>query len=329
MFAMRRREVITFIGATTAAWPLLANAQQATMPVIGVIGAGERGGFTELLDAFRLGLKDFGFVEGQNFEMEYAFAAGRFDQLPQLARDLVRRRVALIVSTGVGSGLAAKGATSTIPHVFLSQDDPIKLGWVASLNKPGGNSTGVSLLTAELTAKRVEVARQLMPKGAPLAYLMNPPAPEAPRYLQEIEAITRELKQELIIVKASNPEQIDAALAEVNRRQAGSLIVSIDGYFVSRREQIVTLAARDRVPAIYDRRLYAAVGGLLSYGEDLSGAYRQIGVYAARILKREKPADLPVVQSTKFELVINLRTAKALGIEFPPQVMALADEVIE
>ena len=326
---MRRREFITFFGATAAAWPLVSQAQQPVLPVIGVIGAGERGGFAELLAAFRLGLKDLGFVEGQNFEMEYAFAAGRFDQLPQLAKDLVRRRVAVIVSTGVGSGLAAKGAPSTIPHVFLSQDDPIKLGWVASLNKPGGNSTGVSLLTAELTAKRVEVARQLMPKGAPLAYLMNPPAPEAPRYLQDIEAITRGLRQELIVVRASNPEQIDAALAEVNRRRAGALIVSIDGYFVSRREQIVTLAARDRVPTIYDRRLYAAVGGLLSYGEDLSGAYRQIGVYAARILKGEKPAELPVVQSTKFELVVNLRAAKALGIEFPAQVIALADEVIE
>ncbi len=168
-----------------------------------------------------------------------------------------------------------------------------------------------------------------MPKGAPLAYLMNPPAPEAPRYLHEIEEITRGLKQELIVVKASTPEQIDAALAEVNRRRAGALIVSIDGYFVGRREQIVTLAARDRVPVIYDRRLYASAGGLLSYGEDLSGAYRQIGVYAARILKGEKPADLPVVQSTKFELVINLRTAKALGIEIPAQVVALADEVIE
>ena len=326
---MRRREFIAFFGATAATWPSMAHAQVPGPLVIGVIGAGERGGFAELLASFRLGLKDFGFVEGQNFEMEYAFAAGRFDQLPKLASDLVKRRVALIISTGVGSGLAAKGATKTIPHVFLSQDDPVKLGFVESLNRPGGNATGVSLLSAELTAKRVEVARQLMPKGAPLAYLMNPPAPEAPRYLREIEAITRELGQELVVVKASTPEQIDAALAEVNRRGAGALIVSIDGYFVGRREQIVTLAARDKVPAIYDRRLYAAAGGLLSYGEDLSGAYRQIGVYAARILKGEKPADLPVVQSTKFELVVNLRTAKALGIELPAQVLALADEVIE
>ena len=326
---MKRRQFIGLVSGALTAWPLLAHAQEAAKPVIGIIGAGSRAGFEDLLTAFRLGLKDFGFVEGQNFEIEYAFAAGRFDQLPQLASDLVRRRVAVIVSTGVGSGLAAKGATSTIPHVFLSQDDPVKLGFVASLNKPSGNSTGVSLLTAELAAKRVEVARQLMPKGAPLAYLMNPPAPEAPRYLQEIEAIARGLKQELVIVKASTPEEIDAALAEVNRQRAGALIVSIDGYLFSRREQIIALAARDRVLAIYDRRQYATAGGLLSYGEDLSSAYRQIGVYAARILKGEKPADLPVVQSAKFELVVNLRTAKALGIEFPPQVLALADEVIE
>ena len=254
---MRRREFLGLVCGTAVAWPMLARAQQA-IPVIGVIGAGERGGFADLLAAFRLGLKDFGFVEGQNFEIKYAFAAGRFDQLPQLASDLVWRRVAVIISTGVGSGLAAKGATSTIPHVFLSQDDPVKLGFVASLNKPAGNSTRVSLLTAELAAKRVEVARQLMPKGAPLAYLMKPLAPEAPRYLQEIEAITRGLKQELVVVKASNPEQIDAALAEVNRRRAGALIVSIDGYLFSRREQIITLAARDRVPAVYDPRLRAA-----------------------------------------------------------------------
>jgi len=325
---MRRREFITLFCGTAATWPVLARAQQA-MPAIGVISAGEPDGFVDLLASTRLGLKDLGFIEGQNFEFAYAFAGGRFDELPKLASDLVQRRVAVIISTGVGSGLAAKGATSTIPHVFVSQDDPVKLGFVASLNRPTGNSTGVSLLTSELAAKRVDVARQLMKKGAPLAYLMNPLAPEAPRYLLEIEAIVGELKQELVVVKAGNPEQIDAALAEVNRRRAGALIVSIDGYLFSRREQIVTLAARDRVPAVYDRRPYAVAGGLVSYGEDLSGAYRQIGVYAARILKGEKPADLPVVQSAKFELVINLRTAKALGIEFPPQVLALADEAIE
>jgi len=326
---MRRREFISLLGGAVAVWPLLARAQQTAVPVIGVIGAGSRGGFEDLLAALRLGLKDFGYTEGQNVSIEYAFAAGQFNQLSQLAGDLARRRVAVIISTGVGSGLAAKNATSTIPHVFLSQDDPVKLGFVASLNRPGGNRTGISLLTAELAAKRVEMARQLMPKGTPLAYLMNPPAPEASRYLQEIETITQALKQELVVLKASNPEQIDAALAEVGRRRAGALIVSIDGYFFSRREQIITLAARDRVPTIYDRRGYTIAGGLVSYGADLSGAYRQIGAYTARILKGEKPADLPVVQPTKFESIVNLRTAKALGLEFPAQVLALADEVIE
>jgi putative ABC transport system substrate-binding protein len=325
---MQRREFITLFGGV-AAWPLAARAQQPAMPVIGVISAGSRGAFEDLLAAFRLGLKDTGYVEGQNVAIEYRFAAGRFNQLPQLANDLARRRVAVMVSTGVGSSLAAKGASSTIPHVFLSQDDPVKLGFVASFNRPGGNATGVSLLTAELAAKRVELARQLMPRGAPLAYLMNPPAPEAPRYLQEIEQIARAVKQELVVLKASNPEQIDAALAEVARQRAGALIVSTDGYLFSRREQIVTLAARDKVPTIYDRGGYVTTGGLVSYGPDLAGAYRQVGVYAARILKGEKPADLPVVQPTKFELVVNLRTAKALGIDLPAQVLALADEVIE
>jgi len=325
---MRRREFLGLAGGAVA-WPLVVRAQQTAMPVIGIVGAGSRSGFDDLLTEFRLGLKEFGYVEGQTVAFDYAFAAGRFDQLSQLASDLVRRRVAVIISTGVGSGLAAKSASSNIPHVFLSQDDPVKLGFVESLNRPGGNRTGISLLTAELAAKRVELARQLMPKGALLAYLMNPPAPEASRYLQEIEAITRALKQELIVLNASNPEQIDVALAEVARRRAGALIISIDGYFFSRREQIITLAARDKIPAIYDRRGYAAAGGLVSYGADLAGAYRQLGAYAARILRGEKPADLPVVQPTKFELVVNLRTARALGIEFPAQALALADEVIE
>ena len=326
---MKRREFIALLGSAAVTWPLTARAQQAAMPVIGVIGAGSRGGFEDLLAKFRAGLREFGYVEGQNVAIEYRFAEGRFDQLPQLASDLVRLPVAVMVSTGVSSSFAAKGTSSAIPHVFLSQDDPVKLGFVASFNRPGGNATGVSLLTAELTAKRLELARQLMPIGASLAYLMNPPAPEAPRYLQEIETIARAVKQELVVLKASNPEQIDTALAEVARQRAGTLIVSTDGYLFSRREQIVTLAARDKVPTIYDRRGYATAGGLVSYGTDLAGAYRQIGVYCARILKGEKPADLPVVQPTKFELVVNLRTAKALGIDLPAQVLSLADEVIE
>jgi putative ABC transport system substrate-binding protein len=326
---MRRREFLGVLGsAATTTWSVAARAQQPSMPVVGIIGAGSRRGFEDLLARFRAGLREFGYVEGQNVVIEYRFAEGQFDQLPRLAEDLARRGVAVMISTGVGSSLAVKGAGSTIPHVFLSQDDPVKLGFVASLNRPGGSATGVSLLTAELMAKRVELTRLLAP-GAPIAYLMNPPAPEAAGYLQEIEDLVRSLKLTLVILKASNPGEIDTAFAALVRQRAGALIVSIDGYLFSRRDQIIELAARNKLPTVYDRRAYATAGGLVSYGSDLASAFRQIGVYAGRILKGEKPADLPVVQPTKFELVVNLKTAKALGIDLPAQVLALADEVIE
>jgi ABC-type uncharacterized transport system substrate-binding protein len=324
-----RREFITLLGGAAVAWPLAARAQQPQMPVIGIVSAGSRSPFEGLLGAFRQSLKEAGFLEGQNMGIEYRFAAGRFDQLPSLAADLVRRQVAVMVSTGVGSSLAVKNASATIPHVFLSQDDPVKLGFVKSFNRPGGHATGLSLLTAVLAGKRVELARQIMPAGAPLAYLVNPPAPEAARYLQEVETVAREIKQELVVVNASNPAEIDAAFTELVGKRAGALIISTDGYFFSRREQIVTLAARHKVPTIYDRRGYATADGLVSYGPDLADAYRQVGIYVARILKGEKPADLPVVQPTKFELVINLKTANTVGLSLPPTVLALADEVIE
>ena len=283
------------------------------MPVIGIVGAGSRNAFESLLEAFRQSLKEAGFIDGQTVAFEYRFAEGRFDQLPSLAADLVRRRVAVMISTGVSSSL----------------DDPVRLGFVQSFNRPGGHATGVSLLTAGLAGKRVEFARQIMPAGAPLAYLANPPAPEAARYLREIEAVAHEIKQELVVANASSPAEIDAAFTELLGKRVGALIVSTDGYLFSRREQIIALARRHKVPAIYDRRDYAMTGGLVSYGPDLADAYRQIGIYAARILKGEKPADLPVVQPTKFELVLNLKTAKALGLNLPPTVLALADEVIE
>ena len=324
---MRRRNFIAGVGGA-AVLPFAARGQQS-MPVIGIVGAGARGGFEDLLTSFRLGLRDAGRVEGQNVAIEYRFASGRFDEMPRLANELAQRSVAVMISTGVGSAQAIKGASSTIPHVFLSHDDPVKLGFAVSLNRPGGNATGVAPLTTELTAKRVELARLLMPRGGPLAYLMNPPAPEAPRYLDEIQGVARAINQELVVLNASTPEQIDAALQEVARRRAGALIVSTDGYLFSRREQIITLAAREKVPAIYDRRGYAAAGGLVSYGTDLAGAFRQMGVYAGRILNGDKPADLPVVQSARFELIVNLKTAKTLGLELPAQVLALADEVIE
>jgi ABC-type uncharacterized transport system substrate-binding protein len=325
---MRRREFVVLLSGAVATWPLAAHAQQA-LPVIGVVGAGSRGAFETLLTAFRLGLKDGGFVEGQNLEIEYRFASGKFDQLPSLAADLVRRRVAVMVSTGVSSSLAAEGASATVPHVFLSQDDPVKLGFIESLNRPGRHATGVSLLTAELAIKRIELLRQLMPAGEAIAYLTNPTAIEAARYLHEIENIAPVVKQALVIVKASNPHEIDAAFEDLGRQQVGALIVSTDGYFFSRRDQLVALAARHKIPTIYDRRGYASAGGLISYGPDLANAYRLIGGYVARVLKGEKPADLPVVQPTRFELVLNRKSAKALGIVLPDKLLALADEVID
>jgi putative tryptophan/tyrosine transport system substrate-binding protein len=325
---MKRREFLMLVSGVAAS-PLAARAQQPGMPVIGIVSAGSQSAFESLLGTLRQSLKEAGLIEGQTVALEYRFAEGRFGQLPALAADLVQRRVDVIISTGVSSSLAVKNASATVPHVFLSQDDPVKLGFVQSFNRPGGHATGVSLLTAVLAGKRVELARQIMPAGAPLAYLANPTAPEAARYLREIEAVAHEIKQELFVVNAGSPPEIDAAFTEIGGKRAGALIVSTDGYLFSRREQIMALTGRHKVPAIYDRRDYASTGGLLSYGPDLADAYRQIGIYAARILKGEKPADLPVGQPTKFELVVNLKTANALGLNLPPTVLALADEVIE
>jgi putative ABC transport system substrate-binding protein len=274
---MRRREFITLLGGAVA-WPMVARAQEPAMPVLGVVSAGSRSAYESLLGAFRQSLKEAGFIERQTVAFEYRFAEGRFDQLPSLAADLVRRRVAVMISTGVSSSLAVKNADATIPHVFLSQDDPVRLGFVQSFNRPGGHATGVSLLTAVLAGKRVEFARQVMPAGAPLAYLANPPAQEAARYLREIEAVAGELKQELVVINASSPAEIEAAFTELVRKRAGAVIVSTDAYLFSRREQIIALAGHHKVPAIYDRRDYATTGGLVSYGPDLADAYRQIGI---------------------------------------------------
>jgi putative ABC transport system substrate-binding protein len=326
---VKRRELITLLGGAAAAWPLAARAQQPAMPVVGILGSGSSSAFTDLLGAFRQGLKETGYIEGQNVAIESRWAEGRFDRLSDLAADLVRRPVALIVATGVSSALAAKAASSTIPLVFLSQDDPVKLGLVTSFNQPGGNTTGMSLLTGALVAKRLEFIRQLVPENAPISYLMNPQAPESEFHLSYMQAAARDIGQRFIVVNASSERDIDNAFAALAQQRSGGLIVSTDPFLFSRLHQIVVLAAYLKIPTIYDRREFVAVGGLISYGAHLPDAYRQVGVYVGKILMRTKPSDLPVIQPTKYELVLNLKSAKALGLTVPDKLLALADEVIE
>src|SRR5258708_652364 len=324
---MRGRDFITLVGST-AAWPLMARAQQSSIPVVGILSSSSLSAFTDLLGAFREGLKETGYIEGRNITIESRWAEGRFERLPELAAELVKRRVAVIVTTGGSSTLAAKAASSTIPHVFLSQDDPVKLKLVASFNQPGGNATGMSLLTSVLVAKRLEFVRQLAPVGTPISYLMNPQAPEAEFHLSDMQAAARESAQQISVLNASTESDINNAFTVLAQRR-GALLVSTDPFFVSRLHQIVVLAAHHKIPAIYDRREFVAAGGLISYGTHLLDAYRQIGVYAGRIIAGAKPSNLPVMQPTKFELVINLKTAKALGLDVPDKLLALADEVIE
>jgi putative ABC transport system substrate-binding protein len=328
MSQMRRREFIMLLGGAAAAWPLAARAQQQAMPIVGILSSASLSAFVDLLGAFRQGLKGTGYIDGQNVAIESRWAEGRFERLPVLAAELVQRGAAVIVTTGGSSTLTAKAVSSTIPHLFLSQDDPVKLGLVVSFNQPGGNATGMSLLTSALVAKRLEFVRQLPPAGAPISYLMNPKAPEAEFHLSDMQAAGRESGQQISVLNASSESDIDNAFTALAQR-GGALIVSTDPFFVSRFHQIVVLAAYHKIPTIYDRREFVAAGGLISYGAHLLDAYRQIGVYAGRIIAGAKPSDLPVMQPTKFELVINLKTAKALSLTLPPGVLALADEAIE
>jgi len=325
---MKRRELLTLLGVSAVAWPRAACAQQRAMPLVGILSSASFSAFADLLGTLRQGLKETGYIEGQNVTIESRWAEGHFERLPELAAELVKLRAAAIVTTGGSSTLAIKAATSTIPHVFLSQDDPIKMGLVASFNQPGGNATGMSLLTSALVAKRLEFVRQLGPSGAPISYLMNPQAPEAQFHLSDMQAAARESGQQISVLNASSERDIDNAFATLAQR-GGVLIVSTDPFFVSRAHQIVVLAAFQKIPTIYDRREFVAVGGLISYGTHLPDAYRQIGVYVGKIIAGAKPSDLPVMQPTKFELVISLKTAKALGLSIPPGLLAIADEVIE
>jgi putative ABC transport system substrate-binding protein len=327
---MRRRDFIKVIAGSAAAWPLAARAQQPGMPVIGFLNGGLPGEWTRGLAAFRRGLEEAGFVEARNVAIEFRWAEGHYDRLPELAADLVARRVAVLVATGGSTtARAAKAASSTIPIVFTSGADPVKEGLVVSINRPGGNVTGVSLLTSLLTAKRLEILREVVPKASVIGVLLNPDGATAQDQLEDVDKAARALDQRTEILKASNEREIETAFAAIKEKQIGALIVGADPFFVVRTDQIVGLAARHAIPAIYEWREFAEVGGLMSYGSDRSEAYRQVGRYAGRILKGEKPADLPVMQVTKIELVLNLKTARALGLSVSLPLLGRADEVIE
>jgi len=326
---MRRREFIA--GGIAAAWPLRAHAQQWAMPVIGFLDPRSPYTVADQLRAFRQGLKDTGYVEGENLTIEYRWAEGQFDRLAALAVELVRRRVAVIVTTGgPAAAFAAQAASTTTPIVFMAGEDPVKLGLVASLARPGGNLTGVNLGLSELTAKRLGVLRELVPGAARVAVLVNPAnTANAETTLRDVEPAARAMGLQIQILKASNSLEIEAAFATFVRERSDALFVGNDAFLNSRRVQMAHLATLHKVPATSSQREYAEVGGLMSYGVNMTDALRQVGVYTGRIVKGAKPADLPVVQSSKFELVINAVTARMLGLTVPPSLLSVADEVIE
>jgi putative tryptophan/tyrosine transport system substrate-binding protein len=325
---MRRREFITLLGGTVAVWPLLARGQQSAMPVIGFLNSASPDGYEPMVAAFHKGLKETGYVEGQNVAIEYRWAGGQYDRVPPMAAELVRRQVAVIVANSPGN-LAVKAATTTIPIVFTTGGDPVQIGLVASLSRPGGNVTGVTQLATEMMPKRLELAHELVPTATIIAVLVNPTNPLTETILRDLQAAARILGVQLHVLHASTERDFGTVFATLAQLRAGVLVISIDTFFVSRTKQLAALTVRHAVPCIFQDRAFAAAGGLMSYGASGTDLYRQAGVYTGRILKGEKPADLPVQQSTKVELVINLKTAKALGLNIPLPLIGRADEVIE
>ncbi len=330
---MKRREFITLLGgaavASSVSWPLAARAQQPAMPVIGFLRSSSAAGSARLVVAFRQGLAETGYVEGQNVAIDYRWAEGQNDRLPSLAADLVRRPVAVIVGSASSGALAAKAATSTIPIVFVTAGDPVKFGLVASLNRPGGNATGVTYLTSALGGKRLELLREMVPAARSIAVLVHPDNPITEPFMRDLQAGAGVLGLRLLVSNVTSERDLDSVFATLVQQRPGALIVGGEPLFTSRSAQIVALAARHALPTIYTTREFAEAGGLMAWGTSLTEQYRLAGTYAGKILKGAKPADLPVLQPTKYELVLNLKAAKALGIEVPPTLLALADEVIE
>jgi putative tryptophan/tyrosine transport system substrate-binding protein len=327
---MRRREFLALLGGSTAAWPLAARAQHRNMPVIGFLSGESPGLFADRLRAFRQGLDEAGFVESRNVAIEYRWARGEYDRLPALAADLVRQLVTVMVATTTPALLAAKAATSTIPIVFSTGGDPVQMGLAASLNRPGGNMTGVSNLTVETGAKQIELLHELIPAATLIALLVNPTNPVLAGSLsRDLQTAARTMRQQILVVGASTESDVNTAFTTLVEKRVSALVVGNDPFFNSRPDQLVALAARHAVPAIYPFREFAVAGGLMSYGSNLADPYRLVGVYTGRILNGKKPADLPIQQVAKVEFVINLKTAQALGLTFPITLLGRADEVIE